>query len=158
MDAGGLTWRRLAGSNASSLVQLPQISGLGYYSYSEALRQFGTGKTIQTLKDIAGQLRYNLRDVLLGIGDISFARGGTMHPHHSHKDGREVDIRPLRKDKGPLPVTIADINYSRDLTNLLVEGVLAHSNVKSILFNDSKIKGVTPWPGHDNNLHVHTKE
>lgn len=158
VDPGGATWRRLSRRSAVSLVQLPQMSGFGYYSYSDALRQFGTSKAIQTVKDVAGQLRSNLPNVLLGIGDISFANGGTMQPHHTHRDGREIDIRPLRKDKKHLPVTIFDVNYSRDLTKLLVENLLTHSNVKSILFNDSQIKGVTPWPGHDNHLHVHIKE
>jgi hypothetical protein len=138
-------------------VQLPRL-GLGYYSYSNPLRQFGTSKTIETVKAVAGQFRYDIPDALLGIGDISFCHGGTMQPHRAHKHGREIDIRPMRTDKKHAPVTICDANYSRDLTEWLVKKLLAHSNVKSILFNDLQIQGVTSYAGHDNHLHVHMKE
>jgi peptidoglycan hydrolase-like protein with peptidoglycan-binding domain len=158
VDPGGTTWRRLPGGAGSPFIQLPGLDSLGYYSYSQVSRQFGTSVTIETLKDIAGQFKRNSADVSFGIGDISFAGGGVMHPHKSHRDGREIDIRPLRKDKKRLPVTIFDANYSRELTTLFVETALAHANVKSILFNDTKIKGVIHWPGHDNHLHLHTKE
>ena len=80
-----------------------------------------------------------------------------MKEHHTHRDGREIDIRPLRTDKKNLPVTIFDSHYSRDLTKVLVENLVAHGNVKGVLFNDSQIKGVTPWPGHNNHLHLHIK-
>jgi hypothetical protein len=157
VDPRGATWKRLSGRRDSLFVQLPQQSGLGYYTYSDASRQFGTIKAIQTLKDVAGQFRSKLPDTLLGIGDISFFDGRIMQPHHTHRDGREIDIRPLRKDKRNVQVTIFEAHYSRDLTKLLVQNLLAHRDVKGILFNDSQIKGVTHWPGHDNHLHWHIK-
>jgi peptidoglycan hydrolase-like protein with peptidoglycan-binding domain len=155
IDPRGTTWGRLCNGRASPFVQLPQKSGLGYYTYSNAMRQFGTDKAIKTVADIAERFGGSLGDALLGIGDISFFDGAIMRPHHTHRDGREIDIRPLRKDKRSLPVTIFDPHYSRDLTKLLVEKLVAHRDVKGVLFNDSQIKGVKPWPGHDNHLHVH---
>jgi murein endopeptidase len=99
--------------------------------------------------------RFNLPGVEIGIGDISFALGGPMSPHHSHQNGTDADIRPIRKGgSAHLPVTIADANYDRDLTRLLVECFSAHRNVRKILFNDAQIPGVTHWAGHDNHLHV----
>jgi murein endopeptidase len=92
--------------------------------------------------------------VLVGIGDISFASGGPMPPHSSHKDGRCIDIRPLRKDRRDVPVTIQDPAYDREATRALVASLRSHKNTKKILFNDTQIIGVTPWAGHDNHLHV----
>ncbi len=80
-----------------------------------------------------------------------------MSPHHSHRDGREVDIRPLRKDQQPGPTNIHDPNYDRTATAVLVGLLLAHPNVHVILFNDATIKGVRHWEGHDNHLHVKMK-
>lgn len=162
VDPGGLTWRHLMEGKLKvkrqALVQLAQPSGLGYYTYSPADRQWGTKACIQALRDIAGQFRINNRDLIIGIGDISFAQGGHMSPHQSHQRGVHVDIRPLRKDKRNLPVTIADPNYSREFTKLLVENLKAHRNVRTILFNDTAIRGVSSYVGHDNHLHVSMKE
>jgi peptidoglycan hydrolase-like protein with peptidoglycan-binding domain len=162
VDPGGRTWRNLVEGKikikSTELVLLTQICGLGYYSYSAVNRQYGTKNCLQALRDVGGQFRRNLSDVEIGVGDISFQHGGYMSPHQSHQYGRNVDIRPLRKDKKHLPVTINDSSYSRDWTKLLVECLRAHRNVKSILFNDTNISGVTSWAGHDNHLHVSMKE
>jgi murein endopeptidase len=165
IDVGGSTWKRLLegkfkvkSDSSNTLVLLPQVSALGYYSYASKDRQYGTASCIQTLRDVAGQFRHNMPDVEIGIGDISFAAGGYMSPHQSHQHGRHIDIRPLRKDKRRMPVTISDANYSREYTKLLVQALLAHRNVSAILFNDSAISGVKRWAGHDNHLHVTVRE
>jgi len=90
----------------------------------------------------------------IGVGDMSFKDGHHMAPHISHKDGKCVDIRPLRKDHFNSPITIQSPDYDHDATELLVQALLANQNVHRILFNDLKIKGVTHWAGHDNHLHV----
>ena len=133
---------------------LPQMSGTGYYAYSPMPRQYATEITIRTIADLCTQRRWNGVIHQVGIGDMSFVSGGPMPPHVSHTDGKCVDIRPLRKDGQNLPVTVSDPQYDRDATRLLVSAFLAHKNVKKILFNDPQILGVTPWPGHDNHLHV----
>jgi hypothetical protein len=164
VDPGGRTLQALnAGGQApvtavTALVQLPQVGGNGYYSYEPANRQFGTPATIKALQDVAATFRYNMPDTEIGIGDISFAQGGTMSPHESHKHGRHVDIRPFRKDKAHQPVTITDAQYDRETTRLLVQSLLAHRNVKGILFNDAQIQGVQYYQGHHNHLHVKMKE
>jgi hypothetical protein len=162
VDPGGLTWKKLVGApevaGVIQLLQLPQVSGFGYYSYSPASRQFGTNAAISALQEIAFTFLPNLPAVQIGIGDISLSQGGPMDPHHSHQKGRDADIRPLRKDQGLQPVTIVDPQYDRELTRLMVASFLSHENVRQILFNDSAIHGVTPWPGHDNHLHVSMKK
>lgn len=156
VDPGGASWRRLTGQVAAGpkLVQLPQVCGFGYYSYSAADREFGTDDTIQTIRDVAQTFRLNLPDVQIGIGDISLEHGGHMSPHSSHRNGQQVDIRPLRTDKMHRPCDYHDSVYSRDYTRLLAKSFLAHRDVKRILFNDSQIQGVHPFVGHDNHLHV----
>jgi len=137
--------------------QLPRGRGCGYYSYSPANRQYGTHSTIQMLLELARQQAVNLPNLPIQIGDISFQDGSNMPPHQAHRYGRNVDIRPFRKDGHLLHVTIHDNAYDRDMTELLVRNLLAHRNVRRILFNDTKIQGVHPYPGHDNHLHVETK-
>lgn len=158
IDVGGSSWRHLTGQGPAvlTLVQLPQACGFGYYSYSTSDRQFGTTDAVQTLLDVSKTFRLNVPDIQIGIGDMSFEHGGHMSPHATHQNGRQIDIRPLRTDKMHSPCNYKDDIYSRDYTRLLVNSFLAHSNVRRILFNDPQIKGVHPYSGHDNHLHVET--
>jgi len=139
-------------------VQLPQVCGKGYYSYENGNRQYGTAATIQALIDVAVTFVHNQPGVEIGIGDISLAPGGPISGHQSHQQGTNVDIRPFRSDREHKPVTYQDAKYDREQTRLLVQSLLAHRNVRSILFNDAQIRGVQSWPGHDNHLHVNMKE
>ena len=152
IDPGGSSWRRLAAG--PHLVQLPQVCGIGYYSYAAADRQFGTEHTMQAIRDVARTFLSNLPAVQIGIGDISFEHGGHMAPHVTHRNGQQADIRPLRTDAMHLQCDYHDPTYSRDYTRLLASSFLAHRNVRRILFNDSHIHGVHPFAGHDNHLHV----
>ncbi|MCP5424134.1 MAG: hypothetical protein H6970_03595 [Gammaproteobacteria bacterium] len=158
-----LTWERLV---RPPLQQLPQTLGRGYYSYSHGpQRQFGTPMAIKTLEQVAGifftRMRYNEPAIPgnrpyreIGIGDISFVKGGPIPPHGEHRWGTDVDIRPLRKDGQRAAVSIADGQYDREATRVLVEALLSHMNVVRVRFNDTKIKGVIWTPKHDNHLHV----
>ena len=141
---------------ARQLVLLPQESGNGYYPYAFADRQYGTQNTIAALLDVGRQLSLGKPGFEFGIGDISYANGGPMLPHKTHQKGTDVDIRPIRKGGARQAVSIHDTkNYSREMTRILVEELLAHSNVRYILFNDKKIPGVnTKVAGHHNHLHV----
>jgi murein endopeptidase len=136
---------------------LPQIHGYGYYSYSPPGRQYGTPETIQTVLELGRQQIANLPLLPIQIGDISFHNGSHMSPHSAHRHGRNIDIRPFRKDGQMWHVTIHDRAYDRDMTELLVQNLLAHRNVRRILFNDMTIHGVHHFHGHDNHLHVETR-
>jgi hypothetical protein len=154
VDPGGVTWKKLTAPAPLSLVQLPQAGGFGYYSYSPGNRQYGTSHAIQTLRDVADTFRLNTPVMLIGIGDISFANGGHMDPHVTHQHGTNADIRPLRTDNKQLPVTITDATYSSEKTKILAQSLLAHKNVRRILFNDTTIPGVHFFAGHHNHMHV----
>jgi len=126
--------------------------GRGYYSYASADRQYGTDETLRLIADTAAILDRSGLEV--GVGDISFAQGGEMPPHKTHRTGRNIDLRPLRVDNAHGPTSIGDPTYSREHTRALVRALLANSSVQRILFNDTEIEGVRRFPGHDNHLHV----
>lgn len=158
LDPGGQTFKRLVQVNGLGFTQLPQTGGVGYYSYSVADEQFGTTETIKTLQEVAATFHALRPELLIGIGDISFRDGHKMPPHKSHINGRNIDVRPLRKDGAKLPIEFTDkLNYDREATRLLAQTFLAHPNVKKIFFNDPAIDGVKPLQGHHNHLHVETK-
>ena len=135
------------------LFLLPQMSGNGYYSYSPMNQQYGTQACVQTIVRIAQDHFRNTR-TQIGIGDMSYADMRNFPPHHSHKDGKCVDIRPIGKNRMPAPLNISNPNYDHDNTMLLAEALMAHRNVLRVLFNDSRIPGVVHFAGHDNHLHV----
>jgi len=163
VDRGGGTWKHLVEGKLRIKRQgyslLPQACGHGYYSYSAMTQQYGTSATVAAVVRICQKFIKTYPDLQVGIGDMSFANGAEMKPHKTHRNGRNIDIRPLRNDGRMLPVSISDSqNYSRNRTKALVELIRADPNFKSVLFNDSAIGGVTYWDGHDNHLHVSMKE
>jgi penicillin-insensitive murein DD-endopeptidase len=162
VDPTGTAWLKLTEGKLKIIRQgyvlLPQISGNGYYSYSTVDRQYGTAATVKTVIEVCQKFMKRFPDLKVGIGDMSFANGAVMSPHKTHRNGRNADIRPLRADGKNSPITITDAQYSRERTKALVELFRAETNLKSILFNDSQIAGVTPWEGHDNHLHVSMKQ
>jgi penicillin-insensitive murein DD-endopeptidase len=162
VDPTGTTWHKLSEGKLKIVrhgyVLLPQISGHGYYPYSTADRQYGTPATVKTLLDVCRKFVKKFPNLKIGLGDMSFARGAVMSPHKTHRNGRNVDIRPLRTDGKQMPVAITDAEYSRERTKALVELLRSETNLKSILFNDAHIAGVAHWEGHDNHLHVSMKQ
>ena len=163
VDPAGLTMANLTAGKLKimslhaqglSLIVLPRPAATGYYTYSAVDRQYGTRECIAALLAIAETWKCSKPTVSIGLGDISFKDGRPMLPHKSHRHGIHIDVRPLRKDGKQLPISIKDLQYSHEDTKLLVETLRGHANVKAILFNDSKIKGVSHWVGHDNHLHV----
>jgi hypothetical protein len=88
---------------------------------------------------------------------MSLADGSAYDKHKpagDHTTGTGIDIRPIRKDGRDLPITYEQPGYDREATQQLVDTLLATGGVKRIFFNDPQIKGVSPWKGHDNHLHV----
>src|SRR6266542_4190492 len=133
--------------------------GPGFYSYhpGSPKRQYGTARTILALQAIGARwLVAHPGGPRIGIGDISFPGGGKMSPHVSHQLGVDVDLRLMRSDGKEAGGTYRDSTYSRALTQELVDIIRANTvqGVKMILNNDPKIKGVKPWHGHDDHLHV----
>ncbi len=158
VDPQGRTWRMLAGDQGQTTPAFVALPGDAseYYIYTQSSKVFGTPATILSIKSLAAKVKGAL-GLRIGIGDISYQNGGHMPPHDSHTRGVDVDIRPLRSDSKEERVTIHENEYSRENTKRLVELVSEDTNLKSILFNDSKIAGVKQWAGHDNHLHVRFK-
>jgi len=136
--------------------QLPKV-GPGHYSYTTSDKLWGTPTTIASIQAVARSVRASL-GVDLGIGDISLRVGGRMPPHKSHQKGVDVDIRPIRDDGKHLPTHVDHPKYSSEKTKRLVELLQKDPNLRSILFNDKQIAGVTSFPGHHNHLHVRFQE
>jgi hypothetical protein len=157
IDPNGTTWKRLLEGVTLNLIPLPR-TGTGYYCYSSGDRQWGTLRTIWALEAVCAEFARQKPGLSVGIGDISFRLGTYMSPHDSHRKGKNVDIRPLRTDSADSPVTIDDDEYDRTATSLLADLLNADDNVRSILFNDNKVKNVTSYKGHHNHLHVSMKE
>jgi peptidoglycan hydrolase-like protein with peptidoglycan-binding domain len=159
VDPNGRTYRILTGDvphgATVAFVQLPG-SGNGYYLYSNQDKQWGTPSTIQSIQTVAESLL--AAGITIGVGDISYANGGRMPPHASHRRGIDVDIRPQRTDGTRVPVQIRDANYSQENTKKIVEELHKDENLSFIFFNDKKIDGVRFWAGHDNHLHVRFKQ
>lgn len=160
VDPHGKTWSLLTGAQAQA-VQVPFMQlpgeGIGYYIYTSMSKVYGSPATIQCVKSLAANVTAAM-SLRVAVGDISFQNGGKMSPHASHRRGVDVDVRPLREDGGEQPVTITDPAYSRARTKQLVEIAREDPNLKSILFNDKAIAGVSYYDGHHNHLHLRFKE
>jgi penicillin-insensitive murein endopeptidase len=89
-----------------------------------------------------------------GVGNISLAGGGKFKPHATHKDGLQVDVRPLRKDGARVPVSYFQSGYDKEATARLIGIFQAYPAVINIYFNDLSIPGVRPLKDHDNHFHV----
>lgn len=169
IDPDGATIRRLTGHESAAATgapqapaassrfeQLPQSNRKGYYSYAKAARQYGTPTLVNVLKDVGVALASE--GLEMGVGDLSLSEGGDLPPHKTHRDGSHVDLRPIRADRKAQPVTISQQEYDGQATLRLVELLVGRSEVRSVLFNDSTMKGlggkVQPWSGHDNHLHA----
>ncbi|MES2743422.1 MAG: hypothetical protein V4754_21080 [Pseudomonadota bacterium] len=90
-----------------------------------------------------------------GVGNISLPGGPKHRDHAGHRDGLQVDIRPLRKDGLELPATWMDHgNYDHLATAKLIELFRTFAPVKRILFNDASISFVRHADHHDDHFHV----
>ncbi|MFN4119070.1 penicillin-insensitive murein endopeptidase [Acidovorax sp.] len=90
----------------------------------------------------------------IGIGNISLAEGVAFPPHKSHRNGLQVDIRPIRKDGSKQPVRWSSKDYDQAATQKLVDLIWQTGMVKKVGFNDPKIANATYMNGHDDHLHV----
>jgi len=128
----------------------------GRYDYGDPDPRFGRPATVALIESIASQ-RHAAGDLPIGVGNMSMNDGRPYGKHDAkggHAIGTSVDIRPLRKDGKPLPVTWQDPAYDRVATQRLVDAFLATGGVDRIRFNDPDIKGASYWDGHDDHLHV----
>jgi peptidoglycan hydrolase-like protein with peptidoglycan-binding domain len=127
--------------------------------------QFGTEKTINQLIALASAWNLVHPEVDIQYGHISREGGipffSSVNPgklaHATHRDGRTVDIRQIRKDNAMEPTNLDSSSYDQERTRELVLLIRArHPGVK-ILNNDDDFitAGLTRFfKGHRDHLHV----
>jgi len=91
----------------------------------------------------------------IGIGNISRADAFDDEDHGQHRDGLQVDIRPVRKDGLEIPVVWQDArHYDKEATAKVIELFRTFAPVKRVRFNDTSIPFVKWTAGHDDHFHV----
>lgn len=71
-----------------------------------------------------------------------------------HVLGFAIDVKPLGEDSEKSPATWKSKNYDRERTQQMVDYILEIDPCAKLLFNDPKIKGVSPYKGHDDHIHI----
>jgi hypothetical protein len=128
----------------------------GYYTYGTptgGAGQYADPHLMSFLLLLSHRWR-GLDDRRFGIGNISKADGIVFKPHHDHRSGLEVDIRPLRKDGKECPVTRFHQQYDREGTRKLIGLAYGLGQVRVIYFNDTKIPHVRTCDGHNDHFHL----
>ncbi|MBI4748992.1 MAG: hypothetical protein HY774_10920 [Acidobacteria bacterium] len=154
--------------------ELPE-HGLGFVTYNrfhpgvkgnieDMPDQIGTRETIDRLRTLGREWYQRHSSRPIQIGDISRPGGISFPPHGSHRDGKTIDMRPIRKDSkwGPgANVSYSDSTYDRALTKELIQLILRLFPVREIFFNDEVIynapgfKGIVKYKAkHNDHLHV----
>lgn len=138
--------------------QTPQDTG--YYSYgllnnkqAKGAYQYAHPAMMTAILRVAFEWRAIDRR-RFGVGDISLADGVHTPDHHSHRNGLQVDIRPLRKDGREDGVTWRQKEYDKEGTEKLIETFRTFAPVVQIFFNDTSIPFVKKLAHHDNHFHV----
>lgn len=132
----------------------------GFYLYGKP----GTGRAQYAAPTMLGFLHAvslqwsRTQSVKFGVGDISLADGATFPPHAAHRNGMQVDIRPLRIDGKQEPVRYDSPDYDREKTQILINIIRKQPEVHRVYFNDPEISGASALKGHDNHIHVGLKE
>jgi hypothetical protein len=140
------------------LPQSPMDSG--YYTYGELLHKPDKGAYqyahpfMMTAILHVGLEWQAIDRRRFGVRNISLPGGKTPVDHDSHRDGLQVDVRPLRKDGLEKPVTWMDAEYDLAATEKLIELFRTFAPVKRVLFNDARIPFVRPFHDHDNHFHL----
>ena len=140
------------------LPQAPVDSG--YYVYGELHKkpargayQYASPLMMTAILRVAFE-RQAIDKRRFGVGDISIAGGVATPDHRSHKNGLQVDIRPLRKDGLEEGVIWSDPQYDKEGTKRLIEMFRTFAPVVQIFFNDPNIPFVKKMRNHDNHFHV----
>lgn len=147
----------LGGTNVDTL--LPP-SGRGYKVYNRdpgGADQYGRAATIRAIQDLAEAWADIHADISIYVGDISLKGGGIFAPHVSHRDGRDVDLRPFKHNGVEGPTHVGAVDYDHVLTRELVLLLRSKFPGAMILFNDRNMirdKLTKHAGGHHNHLHV----
>jgi penicillin-insensitive murein endopeptidase len=139
------------------LPQNPEESG--YYAYGTPTGGQGQYAHPSMLNFLFWlELRWSANEQRkFGVGNISLAEGATSKPHRSHRNGLQVDIRPIRKDGAQSPVSYKSKDYDLAATKRLVALIISSGMVNKVMFNDPHIDGIKPMAGHDDHIHIEVR-
>lgn len=148
-----------AGKIGPVTAQLP-ASGPGFVIYNPndppGSDRYGTAGFVAALQQLA-QIWSTTETVPISFGDMSRKNGAAFPPHRGHRSGREVDIRPFRKDGRNLPARWQSAEYDRLTTRKFVQLVKEIEPNALVFFNDPVLidAGLAKrLGGHDNHLHL----
>lgn len=138
-----------------NLVELPPV-GVGYYYYGAANQRWMLPQVMAALGEACATM-YRDFGLEVGIGNASLEHGGPVAGHVSHQGGLDVDVRPARRDRQPLPVNIKTQpkEYDQFLTRTLINR-LQRVRFTKFIINDSALAGmagISSLKGHDDHLH-----
>ena len=130
--------------------------------------QIGTKETLEYVIELARQWT-TISNQKLQIGDISRPGGIDTPDHGGHRNGKIVDIRPIRNEayaNEDFPCYYTDkARYNRAFTIDFIRFIRKSNLVKLIRFNDFEISGSSEFKGyvlkdgnggkvHDHHLHL----
>ena len=147
-------------SSSTSVDAVLPASGIGFTTYNRepgGADQFGRASTVRHIQALGELWSTKHPSRPIAIGDISRKGGGPFPPHATHKDGLDVDMRPLTNNGINEPTNIGAANYSHEQTRELILLIRGNFNIELIFFNDplTITEGLTRRAkGHGNHLHV----
>ncbi|MEX1368506.1 MAG: penicillin-insensitive murein endopeptidase, partial [Nannocystaceae bacterium] len=155
-------------------LRIPEVPGLHLRMPRSS---YGTSHAVEHL--LLGLERFRERtdypdDIAVGIGSMSLPRGGRIGGHLSHRSGRDVDIKLLRRpDVSPWrEIQGSRVQWSAvwdlvmALSELDVMVIFLDQGAQARLFRAARRGGATPQqlatgrrliehsPGHEHHLHV----
>lgn len=139
----------------AGFIQL-SASGPGRGTYTVSSERWGRPRLVYGLERVGRAWQHPQRPRMM-IGDMARQNGGYFPPHASHRDGRDVDVLPVRSTKSEAGVTIYDRAYSRARTRTLIGLFRRHMPIALVLFNDRGVGGVTPYPNHHHHFHARVR-
>jgi hypothetical protein len=93
----------------------------------------------------------------VSYGDMSRRGGGKAPGHDGHKNGNEIDVRPIRNDQSGAGTNWRSSAYDRDATREFINTVRDRHPNAVIFFNDPQLikEGLTQrYDKHDDHLHL----
>ena len=111
-------------------------------------------------------------NIIMGVGDMSYASGTEMKPHRSHRRGLSVDLRMISNSGVAQQGTYASPGYNQAKTFTMVKTLIDTDpdRVKMILINSPALAAqvkkyiresypgirikVGPARNHDNHIHI----
>ena len=147
-------------STTSTVDSVLPESGIGYTTYNRepgGADQVGRAATIRHIQELGELWSAKHPSRPIAIGDISRRGGGPFPPHATHKDGLDVDMRPLTNNGVNEPTNTGAANFSHEQTRELILLIKNNFDIEVVFFNDPLTikEGLTRHAkGHENHVHV----